>query len=113
MKIKLKEYNDKEKYIKLENKNKYDEIHINQKPTNLFLVLLLFSLFLIILIIIIIKIFEINGFNQPKNYIICEEGYKLINGKCEINYTFKAIFYTDFENEKVHIISLVLLKTFF
>ena len=69
MKIKLKEYNDKEKYIKLENKNKYDEIHIKSKPTNLLSVLLLFTIFLIILIIFIIKIFDINEFNEPKNNI--------------------------------------------
>ena len=35
----------------------------------------------------------------------CNLGYKLLNGKCVVNYSFKAIYLSEYSNEKIKIIN--------
>ena len=36
----------------------------------------------------------------------CNLGYKLLNGKCILNYSFKAVYQTNSENEKISLFFL-------
>ncbi len=102
MNIKLKEINENRQYSKLENENKYEEIHVKSYPTKI--ILIIFSLIIIFLLFFIFQNFHRKNSNLNKE-IMCPTGYKLIDRKCEINYSFKALFYTNIENEKVNIIN--------
>ena len=51
----------------------------------------------------------INFNSQNKKCSKCDVGYKLVNNKCEINYSFKAIYHVD-KPEKVRIINKKYIK---
>ena len=36
--------------------------------------------------------------------ILCQPNYKLVRGRCMINYSIKAVYHSDYENEKVDLI---------
>ena len=40
----------------------------------------------------------------------CNPGYKLVNGKCIINYSFKATYYSNISNENVKLINYIPTK---
>ena len=42
---------------------------------------------------------------ENKICLICHKGYKLINGKCFVNYSFKAIYHTKKANETIKLIN--------
>ena len=47
-------------------------------------------------------------FNEKENKCIkCSIGYKILNGECLINYSFKAIYHTDKRNENVNLINFL------
>ena len=103
MKIKLNEINDERNYRKLKNQNKFDEIHLKNKQTNLFIIILFSIIFILLILFLVFKSYK-NESENKKN-IKCEPGYKLNDGNFSLNYTFKAIFRTYIENEKINIIN--------
>ena len=104
MKIKLNELNDEGNYKKIKSKNKYDEIKVKAKPTNLYMVLLFSILFLILVLFFIYKNYKTEA--EKNNTSRREPGYEVDDENCLQDYTFKAIFQTYTENEKINIINI-------
>ena len=101
-----------------ENEIKHQKNYLFSKNKNNFIIKLLI-ISIILSISLIICIFSINylnkksisnyNYNMESNFVFlnnqeksnCPIGYKLNDGKCIINYSFKAIYYTDSNNEKI------------
>ena len=41
---------------------------------------------------------------------ICNPGYKLVNGKCIVNYSFKATYYSNSDNSNITLINSIYVK---
>ena len=68
------------------------------------LVLIIFLIVIISLIIFLLSNKVERGKNKSRKNEICEPGYKLLDGKCLINYSFKALYYTENDNETINLI---------
>ena len=68
------------------------------------IILIIFLIIIISLIIFLLSNKVERGKNKSKKKANCESGYKLVDGKCFINYSFKALYYTENDNETINLI---------
>ena len=45
-----------------------------------------------------------DNYNKYHKCLLCQPNYKLVRGRCMINYSIKAVYHSDYENENVQLI---------
>ena len=116
--MELKETKDEQDYVKFENPEKNDEINVSKRKKNI--IIIISAVVLLICIIIIVIVVIVNKDNKckkgdeekcltcnKKDCGSCNPGYILNNGKCEPNFSFRAIYNTDFFNETINLFNIL------